>query len=557
MPAKAHGGEGIIWHTRLRGTNVFMSFLTFFGFTAGFLYRQNSLTPPPGLGSVYITHYEDSGYRAFDVLAQTRVPYRISGFIDVQRLQAFMLADWIVLAKQMGCGEQSDVIGEGMVFQKAPTIHSPMCVCAYEQFLRHANISNTILGDDVEALEKGLHLNSSLVSSKVTEINGIKRGEYSDSIMRCLTNVRGAPEGRRLGIGGKRFLTLNPFVLIACILGTSCFTSLPQLYRASYVWLGERAASVAWWVAHLLVLGGLMLSFVFTDSGLWGLLLLYTGTLLLDSLLRFIERAFITRVAWTVVRKAGNGKKKKENLLENRTTPDDGSGGTMGATPRKEGAPVIAHVSEELFWIGYIIQLPLLTVLADVAGHRRDATVLGSGILVGISIAILAMALESANRAYLDCTMVRDTVHGAPGGGDDDGGERGVAGPAASLFRLGGTGAYGQRNGVAMVIENVNSRSLDLMWSAGVVLWSVIIGKATMRYFVDAPYLQSTPRDERFMTEFLLFVYTLLPAVDLPHFRLYMPGWGTGSPSLSTVFKNTAERAIFFVLAITWIGFLY
>ena len=511
------------WLFRTLGmSNVVVSFVLFTAFTGLYLVRVSSQEWRDGpLQSVFLTTSGDSGISQKGVYQKTQEPYRITNFVTVSRLQAFMYAGWIVLARELQCGSQVIMIGsQGQV--NRPDIASPVCKCAYDKFRVHFNISRNILSDAVVDFGGVPAFNNTILLNKLDEINGIKTGAYADEIMRCFASGRETFVTYRVGVSEERPITLNSYVIIICMLATSCFTSLPSVYITALNYFQSRGlAQGCWWTLYMFVLFSLMLVFIVTDERLWALLIFYTGVLFLDSVCKLLEGYALKRTVWKGV---WNDDEKKKEVEKNNINF------------------YFYEVSPDLFWVGYIIQLPLMSMLADVVTHRRDITVLASGIVVSMCIAVLSYALATINGVYVSCS-----------GEAHKGKEEEQKG--SQLLKLPDI-ANGKKEEWRIIVENVNHRSLGLVWSGAVVLWGIILGKIGMRYFVDAPFLQDVPRDERYMTEALLFLYSALPTIDLPHIQHYMLGW-RGGKAASTLFKTTAEKGILLLLVITWVGLMY
>lgn len=217
---------------------------------------------------------------------------------------------------------------------------------------------------------------------------------------------------------------------------------------------------VAW--VRVLVQTLVVASCVVSGREMWGLLLLYTAATLLAKTLRFWNLKFFFGF---------------------------------------EFVPLQEETNSIDFWESYLVQLPLLCLLGDFMAFRRNVLVVTSSLVSTVSMAVLSGALVSCNHLYASVVRNRKTQTNSyvP--------SLAVPSPTHRLI-------------VESVVYSVNKRSKSMLLSAGLAVWSIMLGKAIMRYSVDSWGLPPTKNDERMAVEAALLVYTMLPVLDPPFARI-------------------------------------
>jgi hypothetical protein len=173
-----------------------------------------------------------------------------------------------------------------------------------------------------------------------------------------------------------------------------------------------------------------------------------------------------------------------------------------------------------------------------------------SGVVSSVAIALLGASLAQCNRLYR--TILDERERRRRGGGNDEGDGGGDA-VGASLIEPQPSLSHGD---IMRAVGMVNGRSRAMAFSAAVTIWGVMqgnwpscsfqapdkklsprtvrvtnlkTGKATMRYFVDAPGLAGPqpfpPWYRGRVVEGAVLLYTVLPLLEIPVGALPNPRW--------------------------------
>lgn len=217
-------------------------------------------------------------------------------------------------------------------------------------------------------------------------------------------------------------------------------------------------------------------------------------------------------------------------------------GATTSSTPESEAAAAAAAGSaaapRDHFWEGYSIQLPLLCIMGDVMSFRRDISVVISGVVSTLCISVLSGALGRCN--LLHRSITRESSQLGPSGGP-------LVQPTPPV-----------RGMVQSIVFSVNQRSRSMLFSAGAAIWSIMLGKAAMRYTVDAWGFSRERNDERAVVEAALLVYTLLPMLDPPFsFSLSSSASTSRMMMMGGAGKLAVEKVIHLILFITFLPLMF
>jgi hypothetical protein len=215
-------------------------------------------------------------------------------------------------------------------------------------------------------------------------------------------------------------------------------------------------------------------------------------------------------------------------------------------------------VGPDRFWEGYIAQLPTLSVVVDTMSHRRSAWLLSGGVVSSTCIALLGASLSRCNELCMALSTIGPRERAPPT----------VAWPGAPALDPLVEMPPKYQGDVMRVVSMVSSRSMAMAFGASVAIWSVMQGKATIRYLSDTPGLLERPTQERVWMEALYMAYALLPLLDAPGIHILIVtascstagaggedanGWRAGARALRTVamdrelmgaVRMVAERAI-------------
>lgn len=477
-------------------------------------------------GPVHVTVLSTPhGYAASHVVGARNLS--IHGYVHRERLEAYLYSDWMRLAGVMECKNGNQTAAEA-VASNFSTLPSPSCKCASHAFQALLAAGLHTLADielvrgrpcstDKADVAGACSSDNGDLGRILDQINTYKAQVYGPRLKSCVANYRGTKITRPLGNSCHTSARLEPFVIVVGILGASAVNSLRSLYARIHLFVvgGNRVAGLTvWYVLALLTVGPIVICFA-TAQG--------TLTLLL----------FVFALPFTVL-----------FIID-------------GVTKNSDKNTIVATNTGDPFWVGYIIELPLLSVLADVASNRTDATTIMNGVVTTLAVAGLCTVLGYIMDLYNAC-MQRARIAEA----DDPAPEN----PQSTLkkmrrylpiMRLSGPDTATEES---RIMESVGIRTINYIWSCVGLLWWLVAGKVSMRYFtVSAAPAMDSSGDLRFATEFLLFTLSILPIVDIPHptknSTVYPTLWAW--PATGRAAKKILENVVLISLAGLYSVYLY
>lgn len=197
-------------------------------------------------------------------------------------------------------------------------------------------------------------------------------------------------------------------------------------------------------------------------------------------------------------------------------------------------------INKDCFWLCLIFQWPLLSALADVMGHRRNAVAIVSGSISSLLVAVMCSVLHDTANVYSMYLLQNFRPDSKI--------------PTKTLWDLSGQVFLTE---AAQTTAVLGLRGTHYVWSFGLLLVSIIVGKVTMRYATDVPFVWNERLVTCLVTEMLLFIYSALPLLDIPSF-LQSSDSVLGPVTRYMVEKRLELKRILasFVILVLWLQYI-